>query len=178
MNTMLNKPTLLPTWLLPDTTGLGGAVAGFVTGALTLLLWPLAALIAGADTWNLPQTLATSLFDATGSTGSTLGLTAAAALLWVGTAVVLGGAFGVVYRRVLKLTTDFGMPLYVGLVYGLLLFLGGTFVALPLLGLGGALTEGMGVLMAQCVVFGTLLGLVYTAVRPAPYRTTLPEPLT
>ena len=40
MNTTLNKPTLLPTWLLPDTTGLGGAVAGFVTGALTLLLWP------------------------------------------------------------------------------------------------------------------------------------------
>jgi hypothetical protein len=92
-------------------------------------------------------------------------------LLYVAAAVVLGTIFGVVYGRVLCLTTDFGLAIYTGLGYGLLLSMIAYFGLLPTL--NPTIVEagvGMGPVLLQSTVFASCLGLCYTLLCPRPYQ--------
>jgi hypothetical protein len=86
-------------------------------------------------------------------------------------AAVLGGLFGVVYGRALRLTTDFGLAIYSGVAYGLILATSVYFGLLPLLNPTIMQTgAGMGAVLAQTTVFASCLGLCYTLLCPRPYR--------
>jgi hypothetical protein len=84
--------------------------------------------------------------------------------------MLLGSLFGVIYQRVLHLTTEFGLPMYVGLVYGIMIFLVDYCIILPLSHpLLVASSAGMGPRLAQDLVFAVCLGLGYTLLCPTPY---------
>ena len=71
----------------------------------------------------------------------------------------------------LGLTTDFGLPMYVGLVYGLLIFMIAYFGLLPTIDPTlVASSAGMAQVALQSMVYAMCLGLFYTLVQPAPYR--------
>jgi hypothetical protein len=83
---------------------------------------------------------------------------------------VLGIIFGIVCHRILRLTTDFGLPIYVGLIYGLLIFFAAYFIILPSANPTLVRADtGMGPVIAQNIVFGLFLGIFYMIVRPEPY---------
>jgi hypothetical protein len=80
----------------------------------------------------------------------------------------LGALFGIVTRRILHLTSEFGTPLMAGLIYGMLIWLVGYFVVLPIV--NPLLLETYApAFIIQHLIYGAVTGLSYTWLRPKPY---------
>jgi uncharacterized membrane protein YagU involved in acid resistance len=161
------------TRFVPDVVGLAGAVAGFMAGLVMVALSPILSALNGISIWEPPRLIASTVMGsaALSGTGFEFAPVAVGFVLHMITSTVLGAIFGIVMNRVLHLTTDFGMPLYVGLCYGLIIFFVAYFVILPLT--GSAVDDNyVGAVIAQNIVFGLCLGLFYTLLRPRPYRDT------
>jgi uncharacterized membrane protein YagU involved in acid resistance len=81
---------------------------------------------------------------------------------------LLGAIFGIVTRRWLHLTSDFGTPVLAGLIYGLLVWMIAYFAILPFLNstLQNIYAPAF---IIQHVVYGIVTGLVYIWLRPEPY---------
>ncbi len=84
-------------------------------------------------------------------------------------AAAFGAIFGIVMRRMLHLTSDFGTMVLAGLIYGMLLWLLAFFVILPLLNPTLLETYAPSFII-QHIVYGMVTGLAYTWLRPLPYN--------
>ncbi len=150
--------------------GLGGAVAGFLAGAVMVLLSPILSLLTGIGIWEPPKLIAATVLgpSAVAEPGFVLGPVLIGTVLHFATAVILGTIFGLVFHRLFHLTTSFGLPVMIGLCYGLLIFIIAFFVVLPYA--NPMLTESdMVPVLVQNMVFGMCLGFLYILVRPEPY---------
>ncbi len=175
MHATTSRPTIIRSWTLPDWIGLGGAVAGALAGLVMVILSPLLSLLSGVSLWEPPKLIAATLLgqSALSEPGFDLVPVVSGTAIHFVVSILLGILFSVVTHRVLHLTTDFGLPIYIGLCYGLLIFFIAYFVILP--SVNPALVEsnsGMGPILAQNVVFGLCLGVFYLMVRPEPYTDT------
>lgn len=156
---------------LPDVPALGGAIAGLLAGAVMVLLSPLLSLITNVDIWVPPKLIGATAPWIDGATATQPGFELMPVL--TGTVIhfivslVLGAIFGLFFRS-LRLPSDFGLPVLIGLCYGLIIFGVAFFMVLPVINptLSGS---DMGPVIAQNIVFGICLGIFYAAVRPRPY---------
>jgi hypothetical protein len=158
---------------LPDIKGLGGAIAGLLSGVVMIMLSPLLSLLTGVGIWEPPKLIAATVLGArvVETPGFTLGPVVVGGALHLLTSVILGLLFGLIFHRLLHLTTDFGTPLLLGLCYGLVIFFLAYAVVLPVL--NPTLRDSwLAPFIAQNMVFGVCLGGFYTLLRPQPYRVT------
>ncbi len=160
-------------WALPDVTGLGGAVAGFLAGAVMVLLSPILSLLTGIGIFEPPKLIAATVLGqaATDTPGFVLAPVLVGTLIHFITSIALGFLFGVVFHRLFHLPTAFGTAVLIGLCYGILIFVVAYFFILPAINpalVGAPLAP----LVAQNMVFGICLGIFYTWVRPLPYDET------
>lgn len=173
MQQSATRPTRVGQRSLPDVIGLGGATAGFLAGAVMVLLSPILSLLAGISIWLPPRLIAATFLGSSAieETGFAIGPVLMGLVIHMITSVVLGIIFGIVTHRVLHLTTDFGLPIYAGLAYGLIVFFVAQFIILPLV--NPSLAEfTVTPFMAQNVIYGLCLGLFFILVRPQPYTNT------
>ena len=174
MQSVANKPTALRGRSLPDVIGLGGGVAGLLAGAVMVILSPILSWLNGITLWEPPRLIAATVLGSSSvsSTDFALQPVVIGLIVHMITSLVLGIIFGIVLNRVLHLTTDFGLPIYVGLSYGLIVFFVAYFILLPFL--NPTLRENyIPSLVAQNVIFGMCLGIFYTLLRPKPYTNTI-----
>jgi hypothetical protein len=156
---------------IPDVPALGGAVAGFLAGAVMVLLSPLLSLITNVNIWVPPKLIAATMPWIDGATATQPGFdlvpVLTGTLIHFAVSIMLGALFGLFFRR-LRLPSDFGLPVMIGLCYGLIIFGVAFFIALPIINptLSGS---DMGPVIAQNIVFGICLGIFYNIVRPRPY---------
>ena len=100
--------------------------------------------------------------------GFVLGPVLVGTLLHLAVSAALGALFGIVTRRWLRLTSDFGTPLLAGLIYGMLIWFVAYFVVLPIL--DPSMREIYApAFIIQHIAFGAVLGLLYTWLRPLAY---------
>jgi hypothetical protein len=175
MQQTATRPAL---FALPDVTGLGGAVAGLLAGIVMILVSPLLSWLNGISMWVPARLIAVAAPgygpEVLEQTGFAVGPIATALVLHLLTSVVLGFIFGVVVHRVLGLTTDFALPVYIGAAYGLIVFFIAYFVILPFA--NPVMRDSyIGALVAQNVIYGLFLGVFYIMLRPRPYPETLRE---
>jgi len=159
-----------PAPALPDVIGLGGAIAGLAGGVAMAVVAALLSASMGQDIWHEPKRIAAIVYGPTAlaAAGFDLGPVLLGSLLHLFVSALLGAIFGIVTRRWLHLTSDFGTPVMAGLVYGLLIWMAAYFVVLPLF--DPALLEVYPpAFIIQHVTYGIVLGLVYMWLRPQPY---------
>ncbi len=89
-------------------------------------------------------------------------------LLHLLVSAAFGAIFGIVTRRVLHLTSDFGTLLMAGVIYGMLIWVVGYFVVLPLFN-PALLQTYAPAFVIQHLIYGAVTGLIYTWLRPQPY---------
>ncbi len=149
----------------------GGTIAGLGGGLAMMISGVSIGVMFGHDSWLEPKEIA-AIVDA-----SVAGVQPDFVVgpLFLGLAIhflvtaLLGTIFDIVYHRILHLTTDFGLPTYIGLAYGLWLWFASYFVVLPALGAG--LTEvNAAPFLVQHIVFGVVTGLLYLWLAPEPYH--------
>ena len=172
MQQTMNRPARMQTWRIPELAISGGAVAGLLSGCVMVVLSPLLAMLTGISPWAPAKYLAATVLGHAVLTQAGFQFVPflLGSLLYVLAAVVLGGLFGVVYGRALRLTTDFGLAIYSGVAYGLILAMSVYFGVLLLLNPTIIQTgAGMGAVLAQTTVFASCLGLCYTLLCPRPY---------
>jgi len=156
---------------LPDVIGLGGAIAGLAGGVAMAIVAALLSASMGQDIWHEPKRIAVIVYGpaALASSGFDPGPVLVGSLIHLLVAALLGAIFGIVTRRWLHLTSDFGTPVMAGLVYGLLIWMVAYFAVLPLV--NPVLLEVYApAFIIQHVVYGVVLGLVYMWLRPEPYQ--------
>jgi len=156
---------------LPDIVGLGGAIAGLGGGLAMAIVAALIARSMGQDMWIESKRIATVVYGpaAVAEPGFVLGPVLVGTLLHFAISAALGALFGIVMRRLLQLTSDFGTPLLAGLVYGMLVWLVAYFLVLPVI--NPLLLEIYApAFIVQHIVYGAVTGLLYTWLRPKPYR--------
>jgi hypothetical protein len=156
---------------LPDVVGLGGALAGLAGGLAMAIVAALLSASMGQDIWHESKRIAAIVYGpaALAAAGFDLGPVLVGSLLHLVVSAVLGAIFGIVTRRWLGLTSDFGTPVLAGLIYGMLVWLVAYFVVLPLL--NPALLEVYApAFIIQHVAYGIVTGLVYMWLRPQPYQ--------
>jgi len=156
---------------LPDVVGLGGAIAGLAGGVAMAVVAALLSASMGQDIWHESKRIAVIVYgpSALAASGFDLGPVLVGTLIHLLVSALLGAIFGIVTRRWLHLTSDFGTPVMAGLVYGLLIWMAAYFVVLPVL--NPALLEVYApAFIIQHVAYGVVLGLVYMWLRPAPYH--------
>ena len=156
---------------LPDVVGLGGALAGLAGGVAMALVAALLAASMGQDIWHESKRIAAIVYGpaALSAAGCDLGPVLVGSLIHLLVSALLGALFGIVTRRWLHLTSDFGTPVLAGLIYGLMIWMVAYFIALPLL--NPALLEVYApAFIIQHVAYGIVTGLVYMWLRPQPYE--------
>jgi len=156
---------------LPDVVGLGGALAGLAGGVAMALVAALLAASMGQDIWHESKRIAAIVYGpaALSAAGFDLGPVLVGSLIHLLVSALLGALFGIVTRRWLHLTSDFGTPVLAGLIYGLMIWMVAYFIALPLL--NPALLEVYApAFIIQHVTYGIVTGLVYMWLRPQPYE--------
>jgi len=155
---------------LPNVIGLGGAIAGLAGGVAMAVVAALLSASMGQDVWHEPKRIAAMIYGpaALASSGFDLGPVLLGTLLHLLVSALLGAIFGIVTRRGLRLTSDFGTPVMAGLVYGLLIWMAAYFVVLPLLN-PTLLDVYPPAFIIQHIAYGVVLGLVYMWLRPQPY---------
>ena len=155
---------------IPNVIGLGGAIAGLAGGVAMAVVAALLSASMGQDIWHESKRIAVIVYgpSALAVSGFDPGPVLVGTLIHLLVSAVLGAIFGIVTRRWLHLTSDFGTPVMAGLVYGLLIWMVAYFAVLPLL--NPALLEIYApAFIIQHVVYGVVLGLVYMWLRPQPY---------
>jgi hypothetical protein len=153
MQQTMRKSVPVYGWRIPNISGLAGAIAGLLSGLTVVILSPIVGWLNGIDSNLLGALNVTSLAT------------------HIAASMLLGAIFGIVYRRALQLTTDFGLPIYAGLAYGIFMFSLAAAGMLPTIDPGlRESSAGIGFLMLQYLVFGMSLGVCYLRLRPAPYR--------
>jgi len=156
---------------LPDVIGLGGAIAGLAGGLAMAIVAALISASMGEDIWHESKRIAAIVYGpaALAGPGFDLGPVLVGTLIHLIVSALLGAIFGIVTRRWLHLTSDFGTPVMAGLVYGLLIWMVAYFAVLPLI--NPALLEIYPpAFIIQHVAYGVVLGLVYMWLRPQPYQ--------
>ena len=172
MSLTLSSPSSRPAAAgLPRVMTLGGSMAGLGGGLAMLLTGAIVAAVVGYDGWLEPHEIAAIVSRPVASAQPRFG----AGPVLLGTAIhllmaaLLGALFGIMYHRILHLTTDFGLPVYSGLVYGVWLWVVNYFVVLPVLGAGRMETYAASFLV-QHLIYGTVTGLFYIWLCPEPYH--------
>jgi hypothetical protein len=156
---------------LPDIMGLGGALAGLAGGLAMAIVAALISASMGQDIWHEPKRIAAIVYGpaALATTGFDPGPVLVGTLIHLVVSALLGAIFGIVTRRWLRLTSDFGTPVLAGLIYGLMVWMVAYFIVLPLL--NPALLEIYApAFIIQHVTYGIVTGLVYMWLRPQPYQ--------
>jgi len=156
---------------LPDVIGLGGAIAGLAGGVAMAVVAALLSASMGQDIWHESKRIAAIVYGPAALTGPgfDLGPVLVGTLIHLLVSAILGALFGIVTRRLLHLTSDFGTPVMAGLVYGLLIWMVAYFVVLPVLN-PALLDVYTPAFIIQHVTYGVVLGLVYMWLRPEPYH--------
>jgi hypothetical protein len=155
---------------LPDIVGLGGALAGLGGGLAMAIAGAVISVSLGGDIWLEAKQIAAVLYGpaVVAQPGFVAGPVIVGTLLHLLVSTVLGAIFGIMTRRVLHLTSDFGTPLMAGLIYGMLIWVLGYFVVLPLV--NPLLLETYApAFVIQHLIYGAVTGLLYTWLRPQPY---------
>jgi hypothetical protein len=155
---------------LPDIIGLGGAIAGLIGGIAMALVGAIISAWLGGDIWLESKQIAAVVYGtaATAQSGFVAGPVLVGTALHLIASTALGALFGIVIRRMLLLTSEFGMPLLAGLIYGLLVWLVAYFLVLPVVD-PALLTTYAPAFIVQHLVYGSVTGLMYTWLRPQPY---------
>jgi uncharacterized membrane protein YagU involved in acid resistance len=155
---------------LPDVIGLGGVLAGLAGGVAMAIVAALLAAWMGQDIWHEPKRIAAIVYGpaAFAQAGFELGPVLVGTLIHLLVSALLGALFGIVTRRWLHMTSDFGAPVLAGLIYGMLIWLVAYFVVLPLLN-PALLDIYAPAFIIQHVVYGVVMGLCYMLLRPEPY---------
>lgn len=159
------------TSLLPNIVGLGGAIAGLAGGLAMSIVAAIISLSLGNDIWLEAKQIAALVYGraAIAQPGFILGPVVVGTLLHFAMAALLGALFGIVTRRLLRLTSDFGTPVLAGLIYGMLIWLLAYFLILPVL--NPVLLETYAPsFIIQHIVYGAVTGLFYMWLRPQPYN--------
>ena len=158
---------------LPDIVGLGGAIAGLGGGLAMAVVGAIISASLDGDIWLEAKQIATVFYGPSVATvpGFAAGPIIVGTLLHMIVSAVLGALFGIVTRRVLHLTSDFGTPLMAGLIYGMLIWLVGYLVVLPLVNPLLRNSTYAPAFIIQHLVYGAVTGLIYTWLRPQPYNT-------
>ena len=156
---------------LPDIVGLGGAIAGLIGGLAMALVGAIISAWLGGDIWLESKQIAAIVYGtaATAQPGFVAGPVLVGTLLHLIASAALGALFSIVIRRLLLLTSEFGMPLLTGMIYGMLIWLVAYFLVLPILNPVLMLTYAP-VFIVQHLVYGSVTGLAYTWLRPQPYE--------
>ena len=162
------RPAVSP---LPDIVGLGGAIAGLAGGVAMAAVAALLSISIGQDMWHESKRIAAIVYGpaALAQPGFDLGPVLVGTLLHLIVSALLGAIFGIVTRRILHLTSDFGTPILAGLIYGLLIWMVAYFIVLPIFN-PALLDVYAPAFIIQHVVFGIVTGLVYLWLRPSPYQ--------
>jgi hypothetical protein len=163
------RPSVSP---LPDVVGLGGAIAGLIGGLAMAIVGAIISASLGGDIWLEAKQIAAVVYGpaTTAQAGFAVGPVLIGTLLHLLISTALGALFGIVTRRIFHLTSEFGTLLMAGLIYGMLIWLGGYFVVLPLI--NPLLRETYApAFIVQHLVYGAVTGLIYTWLRPQPYDT-------
>jgi Family of unknown function (DUF6789) len=156
---------------LPDIVGLGGALAGLAGGLAMAIVAALVSLVRGQDIWLEAKEIATVVLGS--QQARQPGFIAMPIL--VGTLIhliistLLGALFGIVTRRIFRLTSDFGTPLLAGLIYGMLVWFVTYFFVLPIIDPLLRESTYAPAFIIQHIVYGSVTGLCYTWLRPSPY---------
>jgi len=168
-STIAVRPTVTR---LPDITGLGGAVAGLGGGIAMAVVAAIISQGMGGDIWLESKQIAAAVYGtvATEQPGFVFGPVVVGTILHLIVSMFLGAIFGIMSRRVLRLTTEFGVPLFTGLVYGMLIWMVAYFLILPII--DPVLMETYApTYLVQHIVYGLVTGLLYGWLRPQPYNT-------
>lgn len=156
---------------LPNIVGLGGAIAGLAGGLAMSIVAAIISLSLGNDIWLEAKQIAALVYGraAVAQPGFIFGPVVVGTLLHFAMAALLGALFGIVTRRLLRLTSDFGTPVLAGLIYGMLIWLLSYFIILPLL--NPVLLETYAPsFIIQHIIYGAVTGLFYMWLRPQPYN--------
>ncbi len=158
----VTRPTSLSIGLRSAIAGLGGGVAMAIVAALI-------AISRQGDIWLEAKQIAAVVYGPTAITRPDLATNAVllGTIIHLAVSALLGLLFGLLYRR-LKLTTDFGLALLAGMIFGMMIWLLAYFVSLPQI--DSALLETyVPAYIVQHLVYGLVTGLLYTWLCPHPY---------
>lgn len=154
----------------------GGALAGLVGGIVMAIVGALLAIAMGGDLWKAPKLIATFAFglSATAAPGFAAGPVIVGSLIHLALSSLFGALFGTLTCRFWKMPLDYGAPVVLGFIYGLTIWLIAYFVVLPLL--NPLLLEIYAPsFLIQNMVYGLMVGMIYSAVRSAPAMTLEPR---
>ena len=169
--TVTNAEDPKPLFQLPDIIGLGGAVSGFFGGIAAMITGALMSLVTRGDLWAQAKQISAVVLGpgAASQPGFVAGPVIVGTLLHLVVSLVLGALFSIVKRRILGLPSDMGMPVLLGLIYGLLVWLLAYYIILPTVN-PVLLNTYQPSFIIQNIVYGIVTGLFYAAVRPDPYH--------
>ncbi len=155
---------------LPDIPGLGGAIAGIVGGLAMIVVAAMLSISLGHDIWQEPRQIATIFYGpAALAPGAGFAPVIAGTIVHFAISAALGAIFGIVSRRMLRLPSDYGVPVVAGLIYGLLVWMVAFFAFLPVF-IPALLDTYAPSFIIQNLVYGAVTGLVYSQLRPQPYN--------
>src|SRR5215813_8470395 len=103
------RPAVSP---LPDIIGLGGAVAGLGGGVAMAIVGAIISASLGGDIWLEAKQIAAVVYgpSAVAQPGFVAGPVLVGTLLHLIVSAAFGALFGIVTRRVIGLTSEFGTP--------------------------------------------------------------------
>jgi len=155
--------------LVPDVTGLTGALAGIGGGLAMALVAALLTRSLDQDIWLQPKAIAAFVLGSGSATPGFVGLPVlVGTIIHLVVSAALGAIFEIVVWRTLRLPSDLGTPLLTGLVYGMITWLVAYFIVVPVLS-PQLLEVYAPAFIIQHIVYGVVTSLLYAAMRPHPY---------
>jgi hypothetical protein len=151
---------------IPDIVGLGGALAGLGGGIAMAIVGWMIALASGTDVWESAKLIAGAIGGSPNvAPGFEAGPVLLGTLMHLGFSAAMGALFGIVFRRVFRLPSSFGVPVVSGLVYGLAIWFFAYFMILPAMN-SGLLNVYAPSFVIQNLTYGVVLGMIYSYLRP------------
>jgi uncharacterized YccA/Bax inhibitor family protein len=155
--------------IFPDVVGLNGAIAGLCGGVAMAVVAALLTRALDQDIWLQPKAIAgLVLGDASITAGFAAVPVLVGTLIHLVVSALLGAIFEIVARRILRLPSDFGTPMLVGLVYGMLTWMAAYFVVVPVLR-PQLLAVYAPAFIIQHIVYGMVTSIIYALLRPQPF---------
>ena len=156
---------------LPDIPGLAGAIAGFGGGAAMIVVAAMLSMATGQDMWREPREIAAPFLGGVMNGSAAVLLGTVLHFLMAG---LICAGYGILSRRILRLPSDFGVPVLMGMIYGLMVWAIAYFFVVP--ALNPALLDTYAPsFVIQHLVYGMVTGLIHARLRPAPYIQSAPE---